>query len=257
VNALTTGFDVQQVDLLVMRRRTQSLGLYIQMVGRVLRTIGGNIGASIAAGKSDGAVLDFAGNIEEHGPLDFIQVKETKAKLVPCESCGTRNSRGAAKCWSCGETMLKNCPACLEAVVRHVLDCPHCSFDMRSGPSGDGEGGLKLLETPSGADLIRAWSKSGVEREGGWQPIRKCYRSPDGIIVDTDTRRATLASHMESLGAQARWARFSGDQVDAILIPNGQSRTSALQVGRDGRPLVVPLPAQSAQCTINNAKNAN
>jgi DNA repair protein RadD len=248
VNALTTGFDVQQVDLLVMRRRTQSLGLYIQMVGRVLRTIGGNIGASIAAGKADGAVLDFAGNIEEHGPLDFIEVKETKAKLVPCESCGTRNSRAAAKCWSCGETMFKNCPACLEAVPRHVLDCPHCSFDMRSGQSGDGDGGPKLLETPSGADLIRAWSKSGVEREGGWQPIRKCYRSPDGIIIDTDTRRAVVAGQMESHATAARWARFAGEQVDSILIPNGQSRTSALQVAADGRAIVVPLPPECAQC---------
>jgi DNA repair protein RadD len=244
VNALTTGFDVQQVDLLVMRRPTQSLGLYIQMIGRVLRTIGGNITASVAAGKADGAVLDFAGNIDQHGPLDFIQVKETKAKLVPCESCGARNSRAAAKCWSCNATMLKNCPACLEAVARDVLDCPHCSFDMRSGPSGSGESAPKLLETPSGADLIRAWSKSGVEREGGWVPIRKCYRSPDGIIIATDTRRATVAGQMESHATAARWARFAGEQVDSILIPNGQSRTSALQVGTDGRALVVPLPAQ-------------
>jgi len=62
INALTTGFDVPQVDLLVMRRPTKSLGLYIQQVGRALRTIGGNIQASVAAGKSDCSVLDFAGS---------------------------------------------------------------------------------------------------------------------------------------------------------------------------------------------------
>jgi DNA repair protein RadD len=61
VAALTTGFDVQEVDMLVMRRATMSLGLYIQMTGRLLRTIGGNIEMSISARQGRWARFGFRG----------------------------------------------------------------------------------------------------------------------------------------------------------------------------------------------------
>lgn len=133
VAALTTGFDVQQVDMLVMRRATMSLGLYIQMTGRLLRTIGGNIEASIRAGKADGLVLDFADNISRHGPLDFIRPKDSKSRLVSCEACGKRNGSAAVKCWNCDEPIHKLCPACLVNIPKGTLDCPECGHDMRVG----------------------------------------------------------------------------------------------------------------------------
>ncbi|MEX1080805.1 MAG: helicase-related protein, partial [Halofilum sp. (in: g-proteobacteria)] len=155
VNALCIGFDVPGVDMLVMRRPTKSLGLYIQQVGRALRCVGGNIESSIAAGKADCAVIDFAGNIDRHGPLDFIRPKETAVRLVSCEACGTRNAGAAVRCWSCEEPMFKLCPACLGSVQKGVLDCPHCAFDMRTG--GTEGAAPKLLDTPSGAALIASW----------------------------------------------------------------------------------------------------
>jgi superfamily II DNA or RNA helicase len=70
-----------------------SLGLYIQMTGRLLRTIGGNIEASIRAGKADGIVLDFAGNIDQHGPLDFIRPKDTSNRAGQCEDAASATAR--------------------------------------------------------------------------------------------------------------------------------------------------------------------
>lgn len=241
VQALTTGFDVPQVDLLVMRRPTQSLGLYIQMTGRCLRTVGGNIQASIAAGKADAAVLDFAGNIERHGPLDFIRPKATESRLVSCETCGARNATAAVRCWSCSSPMTKLCPACLETVRKGVLDCPHCGFDMRT-PEGEAErAAAKLADKPSGAALIASW-KGGKERDGGWLPVASVW---DGGQVDTTTGRYEMPGALrDALGdGSPRWLRLDdGGAVAAVLLPNGASRSSAWQVSADGARTIVPLP---------------
>lgn len=244
MECLTTGFDVQEVDMLVCRRRTKSLSLWIQIVGRLLRTIGGNIEASIAAGKADGLLLDFSGCTDEFGPLDFIRPKETTSKLVSCESCGKRNAAAAMKCWSCDEPMTKRCPACLEPIRKGLLDCPHCDHDMRVG--GDPASPPKpanLLERPSGAALIASY-KTGAAREGGWLPVRKIWEADGVATVTTETGQWVLSGVLAQYGKVARWIRCTSEgQVDAILVPNGSSRNSVLQVTADGVQLPVPMPS--------------
>jgi DNA repair protein RadD len=242
VAALTTGFDVQEVDLLVMRRRTMSLGLYIQMTGRLLRTIGGNIDASIRAGKADGLVLDFAGNIDQHGPLDFIRPRDTKSKLVSCEECGARNGSAAAKCWQCDAVMTKLCPACLVTIARGTLDCPHCGHDMRTGGDAAPKP-QKLLDTPSGAALIAAFRPLG-EKVGGWIPIRRAWEK-DGTAIVADVNGDTwhLPEPLKGHAVDARWIRGEAGQVFGLLKPNGSTRSSVLQVTTDGVVLPVPMPA--------------
>lgn len=240
-DVLTTGFDVQQVDMLVMRRATKSLGLYVQMTGRLLRTIGGKIESSTAGGKADGIVLDFAGNIDRHGPLDFLRPKDTKARFVKCESCNARCPSAAMKCWSCSATMMKNCPACLEPIARYELDCPHCAYDMRSA-TGERKD-AKLLDLPSGAALISSWRGQQTERAGGWLPITKAWGSPGGALVDAAGSRIELRGALAETAREARWIRHDGT---ALLVPNGSSRTSAWQVTADGaeiKRIIVPLPA--------------
>lgn len=231
--------------MLVCRRRTKSQSLWVQICGRLLRTIGGNITTSIAAGKSDGLLLDFAGNVDEFGPLDFIQPRPSSAKLVSCESCGKRNPSAAARCWSCDDTMTKNCPACLEPIAKGLLDCPHCGHDMRTG-GGDERKPQKLFETPTGAALISSWAR-GTEREGGWLPVKRIIAREDG------TKAAFTGDAWRDIGAafsdrvtEARWLRVTdGGDVIALLVPHGGSRTIARQISADGSELVVPLPAIS------------
>lgn len=245
LECLTTGFDVQEVDMLVCRRRTKSLSLWIQIVGRLLRTIGGNIDASIAAGKADGLLLDFAGNVDEFGPLDFIRPKETKSKLVSCDSCRARVPAASMRCWACDDPMTKNCPACLLPVQKGVLDCPHCDHDMRVGGDPASPAPQKLLERPSGAALIASFAKN-VDREGGWIAIRKSYRQETGeTIVDTETHRLTLPAALQAYGEKAKWIRTSqdGTEIVGLLLPNGASRTSALQISLEGPAIVVPIPS--------------
>lgn len=242
VAALTTGFDVQEVDLLVMRRRTKSLGLYIQMVGRLLRTIGGNIQTSIQRGKADGLVVDFAGNIDQHGPLDFLRPKEIKASLVSCDACGNRNPVAARNCWSCDEPMMKLCPACLKPVQKGTLDCPHCQHDMRVGGDPAERKPAALLDTPSGAALIAAY-KTGSERLGGWIPVRKAWEK-DGVhsLLTVNGEAFEMPVLLAQYAVDARWIRVSDGTLAGLLVPNGASRNSVRQYDLAGNMLVVPMP---------------
>ena len=59
----TTGFDIPTIDCIAMLRPTMSKGLCVQMLGR---------GTRQAEGKLNCLVLDFAGNIARHTPLDEL-----------------------------------------------------------------------------------------------------------------------------------------------------------------------------------------
>jgi DNA repair protein RadD len=102
VNVLTTGFNVPAVDLIAMLRPTLSTGLYVQMIGR---------GTRKADGKYDCLVLDFAGNVMRHGPVDRAEgaagngragVKVDTITAKRCPECGELNVLRATECTCCG-----------------------------------------------------------------------------------------------------------------------------------------------------------
>ena len=98
VNVFTTGFNATNVDLIALVRATRSTGLFIQMVGRGLRT---------HPGISDCLILDFGGNFERHGPIDQPHVKtksnghEGKAPVKICPEC-RRALPAALRTCECG-----------------------------------------------------------------------------------------------------------------------------------------------------------
>ena len=97
-NVLTTGFDAPMIDLVAMLRPTMSPGLYVQMAGRGLR---------IAPGKTDCLVLDFAGVVEQHGPITAVRPPPKKGDKV-------------------GEAPVKVCDHCQEICALSVRVCPAC-----------------------------------------------------------------------------------------------------------------------------------
>jgi len=58
VDVVSEGFDVPAASCAILLRPTQSLGLYLQQVGRVLRP---------APGKAHAVILDHVGNVKRHG----------------------------------------------------------------------------------------------------------------------------------------------------------------------------------------------
>lgn len=117
-NVLTTGFDAPNVDLIAMLRPTLSTGLYVQSLGR---------GTRLADGKDDCLVLDFAGNVRMHGPVDDIVIsgraksqrdpEEKEAAVKPdtvrakvCPNCQTYASLLTFTCSFCGHEWEKPKP---------------------------------------------------------------------------------------------------------------------------------------------------
>ena len=98
VSALAVGFNARHVDLVGLARPTKSAGLYIQSCGR---------GTRLFPGKENCLILDWGGNIERHGPLDCVSVKEKRpgAGEMPtkaCLECGAENMIAARECAECG-----------------------------------------------------------------------------------------------------------------------------------------------------------
>lgn len=108
VNVLTTGFDAPATDLLAFLRPTQSLGLYMQMAGRAMRT---------AEGKENGLVLDYAGNVLRHGPVDAVNVQDAP---------GRAKDPDAEK----GEVPAKTCPECQSILFIAQMQCPDCGYEF-------------------------------------------------------------------------------------------------------------------------------
>lgn len=94
MGVLTTGFNAPHVDMIALARPTKSTGLYIQIVGRGLRTF---------PNKDDCLVLDFGGNIARHGPIDAPNVKE------PGKGDGSAPFKLCPVCWLSWPTAIRTC----------------------------------------------------------------------------------------------------------------------------------------------------
>lgn len=84
----TTGFDIPAIDCVVLLRPTQSKALVVQMLGR---------GTRQAPGKVDCLVLDFAGNLERHTPLDELSTLEQSPDLQAAEAAEEATRQAAAR----------------------------------------------------------------------------------------------------------------------------------------------------------------
>ncbi len=105
---LTTGFDAPQVDLVAMLRPTLSTSLYCQIVGR---------GTRLAPGKENCLVLDFAGNVRRHGPVDAVSVMPKS---------GGKSDEGKV---SVDSVRAKECPDCGELVAVNASECKVCGHE--------------------------------------------------------------------------------------------------------------------------------
>jgi DNA repair protein RadD len=117
VNIFSVGFNVPQVDLIALLRPTCSPGLLVQQVGR---------GTRLAPGKADCLILDFAGNIRRHGPIDDIQVNGRTAAspgdvlTKTCPQCQEENALAARTCTCCGHIFASERVARHDAVADNV-----------------------------------------------------------------------------------------------------------------------------------------
>lgn len=103
---ISEGTDIPAIGCAILLRPTQSLGLYIQQVGRALRT---------ANGKSHAYILDHVGNVLTHGlPEEYREWSlegEKKKKRGKKEQEPTVRVTQCEKCYSIHEPA-PACPSC-------------------------------------------------------------------------------------------------------------------------------------------------
>lgn len=103
VDVVSEGFDVPAASCAILLRPTQSLSLYLQQVGRVLRP---------APGKPHAIILDHVGNVPRHGFPDDPREWSLAEGIV-------RGGRGTAA------PSVRTCPQCY-AAFKPAPICPVC-----------------------------------------------------------------------------------------------------------------------------------
>jgi superfamily II DNA or RNA helicase len=155
---VSEGFDIPAAGCAILLRPTQSLGLYLQQVGRVLRP---------APGKAAAIVLDHVGNVHRHGWPD------------DCREWSLEDRPTRAR--SAGEPALtvRTCPECFSAFKPAPI-CPACGAQSQPSPreiqQRDGE--LQELERKAVTrerrqartlqDLIHVGQARGMKNPVGW-----------------------------------------------------------------------------------------
>lgn len=114
-SVLTTGFNAPSVDLIAALRPSKSASLYVQIGGRGTRPVykGGmaldtadqRLASIAASSKINCLFLDFAGLIDEHGPIDCVNPK----------------APGGG-----GPAPVKECPNCHYLINASLMICPDC-----------------------------------------------------------------------------------------------------------------------------------
>jgi superfamily II DNA or RNA helicase len=112
VDVVSEGFDIPAAGCAILLRPTQSLGLYLQQVGRVLRP---------APGKAAAIVLDHVGNVHRHGWPDDVRTWTLADRERRAGSTGQP------------APSVRTCPKCFAAFKPAPL-CPCCGATCAPPP---------------------------------------------------------------------------------------------------------------------------
>ena len=244
MGVLTTGFNAPAVDLIALLRPTQSAGLYVQMVGR---------GTRLAPDKENCLVLDFAGNVRRHGPIDLVRPKR------PGEGGG-------------GETPTKICPMCESIVALSATECPDCGYvfparDVKIAPTA---ATLPVL-SPKGPKWLQV---SGVsytrhDKRGGRPSLKVTYSC--GLTTYSEWICFEHQGYARQKAAEWWRKRAPGLPVplsvnEAIAQASRLMRPSEISVRPSGRyfeisgyrfaPCAKPNPASALSATANHGASA-
>lgn len=133
---ISEGVDVPAIGAAILLRPTQSLGLFLQQVGRTLRP---------APGKTRAIILDHAGNCLRHGLPDAPR----------------QWTLGASKSKIKERHDLRRCAAC-GAVSAAAMFCSNCGAPPKPATPGSLELWLELTSTPGLAGELRKMTYAEV-----------------------------------------------------------------------------------------------
>lgn len=226
VNVLSIGFNVPQVDLIALMRPTLSTGLYVQQVGRGFR---------IAEGKENCLVLDYAGNVMRHGPVDAVLPADDRGPGKAKKELGEKVEVDTVAA--------KVCPTCLAMAGLRQLFCDCCGYvwpEQKPKHQAKADVATPILTTErKPLDLIPvvSWRFSRHQKEGSPDSLRVTYHA--GLMAYTEW---VTIEHPGQAGEKARqwWMRHGGrDKPPTVALAlerfSNLPMPNFIQVVKDGQ----------------------
>jgi DNA repair protein RadD len=157
---ISEGTDIPAIACAILLRPTMSEGLYIQQVGRALRTM---------EGKEHAIILDHVGNVLRHGLPDMERVWSLEGKPKGKRKTSDEPSMSVKQCKSCFAVFAPapQCPECGAAVELQGRKIEHVDGELTEITAVDRK--LKRMEVGQARtldDLKRIASERGYKR--GW-----------------------------------------------------------------------------------------
>jgi DNA repair protein RadD len=211
-NVLTTGFDYPDIDLIAMLRPTMSPSLYIQMAGRGMR---------IKSHTDHCLVLDFAGVVEQHGPIVNVR---------PPKKAGEGD----------GVAPVKPCPECSELVHISAMKCPSCGFIWPPPePKKLKLHDVDIMGESNGEMQVGAWKWSNHVSQAGNEMVKLTYY---GLNLSDPPVTEYFAFNNGGYAAQMAIQRFAEIcrscgvlQPDGLQAMNNAPHPKLIKFRKDGK----------------------
>lgn len=225
-NKLTTGFDNPKIDLIGMLRPTNSVGLWVQMLGRGTRPY---------PTKQNCLVLDFAGNTKRLGCINDPNVPNRKrgkgggtgdAPVKVCKECNCYNHTKARFCEVCGteftfENNLLSSASTLELIKDtspqyEILPVDQVIYNQHKSANG----GIPTLEVTYICGLSKfkeyvCFEHTGYARKRAeqWWGQRSADPAPDRVYevlgrADNLKKPATITVHVNKKYPEVKSVSF-------------------------------------------------
>ena len=162
VTIVSEGYDYPPIDCVVLMRPTRSPVLYVQTVGRGLRT---------SQGKTDCLVLDYGQVVKSCGPLNDPNVGQSR--------------RGGKT-----DVQHKVCPNCQEYIDKFEAACPVCQYQFvseRKDPklTREAEENSDIISTPKPRELeVRGIEIAYHLAKSGNECLKIVYKSANFLQRD-------------------------------------------------------------------------
>ena len=188
VSCCLIGIDVPFFDCSIFLRRTESLRLFMQAIGRSLR---------LHPLKKDALILDYAKNLETFSDIDNPIINEAllpkkekeKEYVIPCYQCGSKNTITARRCIGtivdnsissrCSYFFTwKDCPSCQNPTDITSRYCPHCQAELI-----DPNAKLTRIK-PEQFELTVKKAKYWVAKSAEFPVVNAQYDTDDGVVFE-------------------------------------------------------------------------
>lgn len=217
IAVLTTGFDAPHVDVIAILRKTESVGLLQQIIGRGLR---------LFDGKTDCLVLDYTTNLDDHCPDGDLFAPVVKAKKAG-------DSSGGMKC-VCPECQTENLFSAREDMLQYETDAAGYCLDLDGNQVMTEHGPMPAHWGRRCNGLVQTGPRGEYERCGyRWtsKPCPSCDEPNDIAARYCSSCRSEIVDPGEKLRIDFKAMKKDPTQVQTDIVISMDAKPGVSRAG--------------------------